>query len=96
MRRLFLKMAHKGQKGSMTFKTLITAVIGIVIFGALIPVLFPLITDSDTAIQALTGTDDGTVMLQTMWPILLVICGIGVPVGVLYFALRKFGLIGGK
>lgn len=77
-------------------KNLIAAVIGIVVLGALIPVLFPLITDSDTAIQALTGTDDGTVMLQTLWPVLLVICGVGVPVGVLYFALRKFGLFGGK
>lgn len=74
-------------------KGLITGVIAIVILGALIPVLFPLITDSDTAIQALTGTDDGTVMLQTIWPILLVICGIGIPVGVLFFALRKFEII---
>lgn len=78
----------------MSFKGLIAGVIGVVIFGALIPVLFPLITDSDTAIQALTGTDDGTVMLQTLWPILLVVSGVGIAVGVIYYALRKFGVMG--
>lgn len=85
---------HSCQRGSLSVKGLVGGVIGLVIFGALVPVLFPMITDSDTAIQALTGTDDGTVMLQTLWPILLIVCGIGIAVGVVYYALKKFRVMG--
>lgn len=87
-------MILAGEAGSMSVKGLVGGVIGLVIFGALIPVLFPLITASDTDIQALTGTDDGTVMLQTLWPILLIVCGVGIAVGVIYYALKRFRVMG--
>lgn len=66
----------------------------IIVLGALIPVLWPMMEATDTDIQALTQTGPITVFLQTMWPIVLLVIGIGVAAGLVFYSLKKFGVIG--
>lgn len=66
----------------------------LVVLGALIPILWPLMDTTNTDIQAMNGTSTITTFLQTMWPIVLLIIGIGICAGLVFFALRKFGVIG--
>lgn len=82
------------ESGNMSLKTLIGGAVGLVILGTVVPVVWPLIAGTDTDIQAMTGTDAGTTTIQAFWPILLVVCGLGIAAGIIYFGLRKFGLFG--
>lgn len=70
-------------------------IITIVVLGTLIPVLWPMMTDTTTSIAALNGTDTATTFLKTGWPIILLLIGLAIVVGLIYFSLRQFG-IGGK
>lgn len=78
------------QIGAISLKAIVGTVVAVVILGTAIPVLWPLIADSDTDIQAMNGTDDGTAFIQTFWPIAILIGGIGLAVGVVYLIMKKF------
>lgn len=82
------------EAGVITVKALITGAVGVVILATAIPVLWPMIADSDTAIQAMNGTDDGTTFIQSFWPIGIMIGGIGIGVGLVYMLLKKFKVVG--
>lgn len=88
--------AYKGlkQAGVISVKSLITGAVGVVILATAIPVLWPMIADSDTTIQAMNGTDDGTAFIQSFWPIGIMIGGIGIGVGLVYMLLKKFNVVG--
>jgi len=75
-------------------KKVIGVVLVVVVLGALLPVLWPMLVDTDTAIQELEGGGI-TDFLQAMWPIALIIIGIGIAAGLIFYALRSFGVIGG-
>lgn len=75
-------------------KQVLGVVMLIIVLGALIPVLWPMMEATDTDIQALTQTGPITVFLQTMWPIVLLVIGIGVAAGLVFYSLKKFGVIG--
>jgi hypothetical protein len=66
-----------------------------VVVGALIPALWPMFVATDTAIQALSDGSTMTDFLQVIWPIALLVIAIGIPVALVYFALKKFGLFKG-
>ena len=76
-------------------KKVIGVVLVVVVLGALLPVLWPMLVDTDTAIQGLEGGGI-TDFLQAMWPIALIIIGIGIAAGLIFYALRSFGVIGGN
>lgn len=73
---------------------LLGVVVVMVVMGSAIPVLWPVASNS-TAINAMSGTDAGTTTIKSFWPIILLIIGIGLAVGLIVMALRKFGLLGG-
>lgn len=75
--------------------SLIGVVVVVIVLATTIPVLWPLATDASTNITSMTGTDAGTTTIQTFWPIILLIIGLGLAVGLIVFALQKFGLISG-
>lgn len=75
-------------------KQVLGVVMLIIVLGALIPVLWPMMEATDTDIQALMETGPITVFLQTMWPIVLLVIGIGVAAGLVFYSLKKFGVIG--
>ncbi len=71
----------------------VVLLIGIVLLAKLVVGLWPTLAETDTDIQALTSTDIGTTSLQTMWPIVLMVVGIGIAVGAIFMALRKSGIM---
>lgn len=77
-------------------KGLIVTVIVLIIIGSAFPVIWPMVTgDVTDNITAMSGTDAGTSMFQSFWPIVLMVVGIGIAAGLVFYALRKFGLLGG-
>lgn len=74
-------------------KGVVSVIIVVVVLGALISALWDTMLGSDTAIQALTDTGTATTMLQDMWPIALIVVGVGIAAGIVFYALRKFKVI---
>ena len=75
---------------------LISTVVVIIVLAVSIPILWPIATDASTNITSMTGTDAGTTTIQAFWPVVLLLVGLGIAVGLIMFALRRFGLIGSK
>jgi len=79
-------------------KKVIGVILGVVILGALLPVVLPLMFDTATDIEAVANNATyaayGAPVLGTMWPIVLIVIVLGIAAGVIYMALRKFGVIG--
>lgn len=90
MRNLLRRLWVGAQRGAISLKGIVSTVVTVVILGTAIPVLWPLFAGSDTDIQAMTETDGGTTFIQTFWPILILIGGIGLVVGVVYLVMKKF------
>lgn len=74
---------------------IIGIVLIVVVLGALLPVLWPMIEDTGTDIAAMEG-GTATDFIQAMWPILLIVIGVGVGAGLIFFALRNLGVFGGS
>ena len=76
-------------------KSVIGVILIAVVIGALIPVLLPVLFDTIGDIGDLTHADAGAELdlLQTMWPIVVMVIVIGVAAGLVFFALRRFGVI---
>lgn len=66
-----------------------------VVIAALLPVLLPLLFDSISDIEAINVTASPAAggMLQTMWPIVVMIIIIGIAAGLVFFALKRFDVI---
>ena len=73
---------------------LISTIVVIVVLSVAVPILWPIAIGASGNITAMTGTDAGTTTIQAFWPIILLIVGLGVAVGLIMYALRKFGLFG--
>jgi len=84
-----------GEEGGILRGVLLT-VLTIVILGAVLPALWPMMTDTSADIAAINGTDTATAFLKTGWPIAILVIGVGVVAALVFFALRQFGVIGGK
>lgn len=74
---------------------LIGVAVVLIVLGTAIPVLWPLAANSSVAIAAMEGTDAGTTTIQGFWPIILLVVGLGIAVGLIVYALKRFGLLGG-
>jgi hypothetical protein len=75
-------------------KKVLGVAVTLVVMGALVPVLWPLIIASNTNIQNIAGSDSATAFLKALWPVLLIIVALGVAGGLVFYVLRKFGVIG--
>lgn len=75
-------------------KKVIGVAVSVIVLGILVPVLWPLIITSNTNIQNIAGSDAATAMLKVFWPIALILVALGVAVGLIFYVLRKFGVIG--
>lgn len=73
--------------------SLIGAVVMIIVLARAIPVLWPLATSASGNITAMTGTDAGTTTIQAFWPVILLLIGLGMAVGLIVWALKKFGVL---
>ena len=73
---------------------IIGVVVVLIVLGATVPVIWPLATTYSANITSMTGTDTGTLIMVALWPIVLLMVGIGVAIGAVMFALKKFGIMG--
>ena len=76
-------------------KSVIGVLLIVVVIGALIPVLLPLLFDTVGDIDDITHADGGSglTLLKTIWPIVVLVIVIGIAAGLVFFALRRFGVI---
>lgn len=81
-------------KGLGILSGIIAVVVVIIVLANTIPVLWPMATTASENITSMSGTDAGTTTMKAFWPIALLMCGLGIGVGMIVFGLRKFGLIG--
>ena len=92
------KLVLLRQRGNMNMG-LLEALIGVVVVLIVIfrafPILWPMATDASANITAMSGTDAGTTTVQGFMPVVLLIVGLGIGIGLIVFALRQFGLLGG-
>lgn len=72
--------------------SIIGVVVALVALGYAIPVLWPMAAGSADNISAMTGDDAGTTTMQAFWPVILLIVGLGIAVGLIYYAINKFKL----
>jgi cell division protein FtsX len=83
----------KGQSG-FSMGGILGSILGVVllvlVLGKVIPALWPSFVGSDTDIQALSQSDAATVILQSLWPIILLIAGIGMVAAIIFLVLKKF------
>lgn len=90
MRYLFKKKS--GAAGGL-IAGVIGGVIGVVVLAKVAIALWPTFVGTNTDVAALTQTDAGTETLQAIWPIVIVVVGIGIAAGAIFWALRKFGVM---
>lgn len=86
-------LAVDGQRGNI-IQVVLAVMIVVVVIGAAIPVVWPIFVGTDTDIQAMTETDDATVFFKAIWPIALLVLGLSIGAGVIFWSLRKMGVIG--
>ena len=87
---LFVTM---GQAGEFGVNAVVSLAVGMMLIGAVVVALWDKIADTDTAIQALTGVDEGTTFLQGIWPIIIMFCAFAIGIGVIMWVLRKMDII---
>lgn len=73
-------------------KGLIVVAVVLVVLGSAIPVLWPLVTGTTANITSMAGTDSGTELIQAFWPIIILVIGLGIAVGLIMYGLKKFGI----
>lgn len=73
---------------------IITTFVLIIVLGQVVPALWPTFISSDTSVQALTDNSTATTTFQAFWPIVLLIIGLGVAVGLIMYAIKRFNLGG--
>ena len=91
------KLAFANEVGAIgmgLLSSVISLVVVIIVLATSIPILWPMATEASGNITAMTGTDAGTETIQAFWPVVLLIVGIGVAVGLIVYALKEFGIMG--
>ena len=76
-------------------KKVLAVILVVVVLGALIPVGLGLLFDTIDPIESMnvTASPEAGGLLQTMWPIVIIIIIIGIAAGLIFFALKKFNVI---
>ena len=69
---------------------LITVSVILIVIATAFPIIWPMVVDAGGNITAMTGTDAGTTTLQGFWPLILLVVGIGIAIGLIMFGLNKF------
>ena len=67
----------------------------IIVIGALLPSLWGMMMDTSDTVGNLTGEGAGGTFIAAMWPIVLIIVGIGIAAGLIFYAIRKFNITKG-
>ena len=69
---------------------LITVCIVLIVIATAFPIIWPMVTTAGIEIGNMTGTDAGTTTVQGFWPLILLVVGIGIAIGLIMYGLNKF------
>ena len=86
---------HRGIKGFSILGAIIIVAVTLVVLGAAIPVLWPMMQETEADIAALNesaGATAATNFLESMWPIVILIVGLGIVLALIWFGLKRFGV----
>ena len=72
---------------------LITVAVVLIVIATAFPIIWPMVITAGDNITAMTGTDAGTTTVQGFWPLILLVVGIGIAIGLIMFGLKKFGIM---
>ena len=72
---------------------LITVSVVLIVIATAFPIIWPMVTSASGNISAMTGTDAGTTTLQGFWPLILLVVGIGIAIGLIMYGLKKFQIM---
>lgn len=90
-----LAQVWRDQKGSI-LSAIVVVALALIVLGALIPALWPMLQATTGNITAISGTDTPTVFLKAMWPVALLVTGLGIVIAIILYAMKKFGVMGGR
>ena len=69
---------------------LITVSVVLIVIATAFPIIWPMVTTAGANITAMSGTDAGTTTIQGFWPLILLVVGIGIAIGLIMYGLKKF------
>ena len=77
---------------------LITVSVILIVIATAFPIIWPMVVTAGYGITGsvsenitgMTGTDAGTTTLQGFWPLILLVVGIGIAIGLIMYGLHKF------
>ena len=77
---------------------LITVSVVLIVIATAFPIIWPMVTEAgynivgDVAanVTGMTTTDAGTTTVQGFWPLILLVVGIGIAIGLIMYGLNKF------
>lgn len=81
------------QLGEFGVQSIVGLAVGMMVIGAVVAALWDKIAATDTAIQLLEGTDEGTLFLQGIWGTVILLCALAIGVGVIMWVLHKLDII---
>ena len=82
---------------------LITVSVVLIVIATAFPIVWPMVTRAGYGIVGLTSdsenitgmitTDAGTTTMQGFWPLILLVVGIGIAIGLIMYGLKKFQIM---
>lgn len=72
---------------------IIVVCVVLIVIARAFPVIWPIVTAAGANITAMSGDDAGTTTIIAFWPLVLMLVGLGVGVGLIIFAVKNFGLL---
>ena len=72
---------------------IITVSVVLIVIATAFPIVWPMVTAASSNITAMTGTDAGTTTVQGFWPLILLVVGIGIAIGLIMYGLKRFQII---
>lgn len=73
---------------------LIAVMVVFVVLAYAIPAIWPLISESTGNITAMEGTDAGTNLIKSFWPVAIILAGLAIAIGFIIFIVKKFSFKG--
>ena len=72
---------------------LIMVAVVLIVIATAFPIIWPMVITAGSNITAMTETDAGTTTMQGFWPLILLVVGLGIAVGLIIYGLKKFRLM---
>lgn len=74
---------------------IITVAVVLIVIATAFPIVWPMVVAAGGNITAMTGTDAGTTTVQGFWPLIMLMVGIGIAIGLVVYAVRQFRIMKG-